>query len=208
MPAWHGLRRGWSRPSLQLGGSRSWIVLPETARPLADEMQRKLNASQQVIAEDALRFVQPTIAVFYRRNPDLRPTIKRVDMESVAQLAVCMAAFTYDPKKSKPTTYFSSAIRHALYRAVLTQQRLDGRYVPTEKILDPQPHGHRTRQEMRAMKALRLLSAYDRALLEDRLIEQVTLEQLSCEQKCDPRTISKRVRAAVERLRTAASDMP
>lgn len=53
-----------------------------------------------------------------------------------------------------------------------------------------------------------MLSAYDRALLEDRLIEQVTLEQLSSEQRCDPRTISKRVKAAIERLRGAASDMP
>lgn len=104
-------------------------------------MTRRLNDKQQAIAEDALRFVQPTVAVFYRRNPDLRSTMKRVDMESVAQLAVCMAAFTYDAKKSKPTTYFGSAIRHALYRAVLNQQKLDGRYIPTETILDPQPHG-------------------------------------------------------------------
>ena len=70
------------------------------------------------MAQNALRFVQPTIAVFVRRNPDLRRSIKRVDMEQVAQLAVCMAAFTYDAKKSQPTTYFSSAIRHALYRAM------------------------------------------------------------------------------------------
>jgi RNA polymerase sigma factor (sigma-70 family) len=169
---------------------------------------RRLNPKQQAIAEDALRFVQPSIAVFYRRNPDLRVAMKRVDMESVANVAVCMAAFTYNPKKSQPTTYFGSAIRHALYRAVLTQQRQDGRYIPTERILDPQPHGHRTRQEMRAMKALRSLGACDRALLEDRLIEQVTLEQLASEQQCDPRTISKRVKAAVEKLRMVESDLP
>ena len=35
------------------------------------------------------------------------------------------------------------------------------------------------------MRALRLLSIYDRALLEDRLIEQVTLEQLGEEQAID-----------------------
>lgn len=160
------------------------------------------------MAESALRYVQPTIAVFVRRNPDLRPTIKRVDMEQVAQLAVCMAAFTYNPARSQPTTYFSSAIRHALYRAVLTQQKLDGRYVPTERILEPMPNQHRTRQEMRAMKALRRLSAQDRTLLEDRLIEQVTLEQLASEQGCDPRTIGKRVKKAIERLRCAEDDLP
>ncbi len=154
-----------------------------------------------------MRFIQPTISTFVRRNPDLRTTIKRVDMESVAQVAVCMAAFTYNPAKSQPTTYFSSAIRHALYRAVLTQQRLDGRYIPTERILDPVPNRSRTRQEMRAMRALRRLSAYDRTLLEDRLIEQITLEQLSSEQGCDPRTIGKRVKRAVERLRAAEDDL-
>lgn len=171
-------------------------------------MTRTLTPKQQALAESAMRFIQPTIAVFVRRNPDLRRTIKRVDMEGVAQLAVCMAAFTYKASKSKPTTYFSSAIRHALYRAVLNQQKLDGRYVPTERILEPQPHTHRTRQEMRAMRALRSLSAYDRTLLEDRLIEQVTLEQLSYEQRCDPRTISKRVRNAIDKLRSIEGDLP
>lgn len=171
-------------------------------------MHRKLNAKQQALAESALRYVQPTIAVFVRRNPDLRSAIRRVDLESVAQLAVCMAAFTYVAKKSQPTTYFSSAIRHALYRAVLNQQRLDGRYIPTETITDPVPNQSRTRQEMRAMKALRSLSAYDRTLLEDRLIEQVTLEQLSSEQRCDPRTVGKRVKKAIEKLRIAEGDLP
>lgn len=171
-------------------------------------MQRKMSVRQSALAEQALRYVQPTIAVFVRRNPDLRAAIKRVDLESVANLAVCMAAFTYNPRKSQPTTYFSSAIRHALYRAVLNQQRLDGRYVPTEKIVEPMPNRHRTRQEMRAIRALRSLSAYDRTLLEDRLIEQVTLEQLSSEQQCDPRTVGKRVQRAIEKLRTAESDLP
>lgn len=169
---------------------------------------RVLNDRQRAMAEHALKYIQPTIATFVRRNPDLRSTIKRVDMEGVAQVAVCMAAFTYKPTKSQPTTYFGSAIRHALYRAVLQQQKLDGRYVPTEHILDPQPNRHRTRQEMRAMRALRSLSAYDRTLLEDRLVEQVTLEQLSIEQRCDPRTISKRVRKAIEKLRSVETDLP
>lgn len=170
--------------------------------------KRQLTAKQQRIAADAVRFVQPSIAVFMRRNPDLRTAARRVDLESVALQAVCIAALTYRPKLSQPTTYFGSAIRHALYREVLKQQRQDGRYVPTERILDPQPAMHRTRQEMRALRALRLLSVGDRTLLEDRLIEQVTLEQLGLEQRCDPRTISKRVHRAISALRQAESDLP
>lgn len=170
--------------------------------------KRRLNSRQQQYAELAIKFVQPSIASFVKRNPDLRVSIRRVDLESTAMHAICMAALTYKPEKSLPTTYFGSAIRHALYREVLNQQKLDGRYVPTERILDPQPNRHRTRQEMRALKALRILSVYDRTLLEDRLIEQVTLEQLGAEQRCDPRTVAKRVRRAIELLRQAESDLP
>jgi RNA polymerase sigma factor (sigma-70 family) len=170
--------------------------------------KRRLTARQQRLAEESMQFVGPTIAVFMRRNPDLRPWAKRVDMVSVGNMACCMAAFTFDASRSKPTTYFGSAIRHALYREVLKQQKIDGRYVPTERILDPQPSVHRTRQEMRALRALRMLSAEDRTLLEDRLIEQVTLEQLGYEQGCDPRTISKRVRRAIEKLQRAEGDSP
>lgn len=170
--------------------------------------KRRLNSQQRRYAEQAIRYVQPSVATFVRRNPDLRAAIKRIDLESVAMQAVCMAAFTYQPAKSLPTTYFGSAIRHALYREVLNQQKLDGRYVPTDKIVDPEPNRHRTRQEMRALKALRVLSAYDRTLLEDRLIEQVTLEQLGEEQRIDPRTVAKRVKEAIAKLRAAASDLP
>lgn len=170
--------------------------------------KRRLTKKQQRVAEEAMRYVQPSIATFVRKNPDLRAWIKRVDLECVGYHAVVMASLTYDPQRSQPTTYFGSAIRHALYREVLLQQKLDGRYVPTERMLDPTPNAHRTRQEQRALRALRMLSAYDRTLLEDRLIEQVTLEQLGLEQRCDPRTITKRVKAAIELLRRAESDLP
>ena len=61
---------------------------------------------------------------------------------------------------------------------------------------------------MRAMKALKMLGVYDRTLLEDRLVEQVTLERLGYEQDIDPRTVAKRVKEAREKLREAESDLP
>jgi RNA polymerase sigma factor (sigma-70 family) len=169
---------------------------------------RRLTERQKEWAEAAVKFVQPSIASWVKRNPDLRVTARRVDLESVAYTAVCVAALTYDPARSQPTTYFGSAIRHALYREVLSQQKRDGRYIPTERILDPVPNRNRTRQEMRALRALCCLSVADRALLEDRLVEQVTLEQLGKEQLCDPRTIAKRVQRAIDKLRRAEADMP
>ena len=152
--------------------------------------------------------MEPTIAVFLKRNQDLLPWARRVDLECVAAQAVCLASFTFKAEKSKPTTYFSSAIRHALFREVLKQQKIDGRYIPTEQILDPQPNTHRTRQQMKTMKALRLLTVYDRTLLEDRLVEQLTLEKLSNEQGCDPRTIGKRVKKAIAKLTKIVGDLP
>ena len=60
--------------------------------------RRRLTAKQQRTATEAMRFVHPSIAVFVKRNPDLRASIRRVDLESVAYQAVCMAAFTYQPR--------------------------------------------------------------------------------------------------------------
>jgi DNA-directed RNA polymerase sigma subunit (sigma70/sigma32) len=53
-----------------------------------------------------------------------------------------------------------------------------------------------------------MLSAYDRYLLEDRLVEAVTLEQLGEEQNLDPRTIAKRVKEAISKLKQAESHLP
>ena len=170
--------------------------------------KRRLTPEQQQLAAQAVRFVQPAVASFLRRNPDLRRLATTLDLQSVAMLAVCSAALTFNPKRSKPQTYFGSAIRHALYREVLTAQKRGRRFVASDDIRDPQPNTAKLRQEEKAMRALRMLSAYDRTLLEDRLIEQVTLEQLSSEQRCDPRTISKRVSEALAKLRQIVSDLP
>lgn len=172
--------------------------------------RRRLTAAQQATASDAMRFVQPSIAAFLRRNPGLRQAAKRCDLESVAYHAVCMAALTYKREKSQPTTYFGSAIRHALLRAVIGQGKQDCRFRPTDRHDQAEPHcnPHRHRQESRAMKAIKMLQAVERTLLEDRLIEQVTLEQLGLEQCCDPRTVQKKVQRAIEKLRQAEADLP
>lgn len=170
--------------------------------------RRRLTKKQQAVASAAMRFVQPAISSFVKRNPDLRPAIRRVDLESVALAAVCSAALTYNPERSQPTTYFGSAIRHALYREVLSQQRQDGRYVPVEHIVAPASERKLTAAQMRALKALKKLSALDQMLIEDRLIEQISFEKMGVDHGCDPRTVAKRVRQAIDNLREAAADMP
>jgi DNA-directed RNA polymerase specialized sigma24 family protein len=53
-----------------------------------------------------------------------------------------------------------------------------------------------------------MLPPYEKQLLEDHLIEGVTLERLSREQQLDRRTIRKRIKRAIDRLREAEKDLP
>lgn len=167
--------------------------------------KRRLNKKQQRLAEESMRFVGPCVASFVKKNPDLRSSIQRCDLESVAMQAVCLAALTYDATKSRPTTYFGTAIRHALYREVLGQQKQDGRYISIADMLYDEDG--KAQPDERALKALKNLSALDQVLLEDRLIEQVSFEKLGREHGCDPRTIAKRVRKAIDKLRMAECDL-
>ena len=171
-------------------------------------MTRRLTSQQQAFAAEAMDVVQPAIRAFLKRHPGLRHIASRVDIESVAMQAVCVAALTYKPKKSKVTTYFSTAIRHAIARAIFKQQKLDRRCALHAAPVEPTPDLNADRQIQFAIKALKMLPEPQRTLLEDRLIEEVTLGQLGQEHGLDPRTIAKRVAEAVEQLRRAASDLP
>jgi RNA polymerase sigma factor (sigma-70 family) len=169
---------------------------------------RRLTDQQQAYASEAMDVVQPAIRAFLKRNPGLRHIASRVDVESVAMQAVCVAALTYTPTKSKVTTYFSTAIRHAVAREIYKQQKRDQRFALQGEPAEPKPDLRQEKYKQFAIKALKMLPEPQRTLLEDRLIEEVTLGQLGSEHGLDPRTIAKRVAEAVEQLRRAASDLP
>lgn len=171
-------------------------------------MSRRLNEQQQAWATEAMSVIQPAIRAFLNKNPGLRQTAKRSDLDSIAMQAVCLAALTYNPEKSKVTTYFSTAVRHAIAREIFGQQKRDQRFNLQSKPVDPNPDMRKCRMDQFAIKALKMLPEPERTLLEDRLIEEVTLDQLGREQGVDPRTIAKRVGQAIARLRRAASDLP
>ena len=69
-------------------------------------------------------------------------------------------------------------------------------------------HGTLSAAIHRAVKALQMLPPYEKQLLEDHVIEGVTLERLSREQRLDRRTIRKRINRAIDRLREAEKDLP
>jgi hypothetical protein len=58
------------------------------------------------------------------------------------------------------------------------------------------------------MKRIPTLSSCEPHLLGDHLIEGVTLKRLSWEQQLDRRTIRKRIKRAIDRLREAEKDLP
>jgi DNA-directed RNA polymerase specialized sigma24 family protein len=76
------------------------------------------------------------------------------------------------------------------------------------EIAKPQLNPHIERMKHRAVKTLQMLSPYEKQLLEDHLIEGVSLERLGREQDLDRRTIRKRIKRAIQRLREAEKDLP
>jgi len=67
------------------------------------------------------------------------------------------------------------------------------------EIAKPHLNPHIERMKHRAAKALQMLFPYEKRLLEDHLIEGVTLERLGREQDLDRRTIRKRIKRAIQR---------
>ena len=170
--------------------------------------QRRLTDNQQGYAEKAMPLVRMVIASYLKRNPDLVDVAHRCDMDGTAEQAVCLAALTYNPEKAGVSAYFSVAIHRAIAKEVLARQTHERRMRSAWNLCKPHLNPHIERMKHRAVKALQMLSPYEKQLLEDHLIEGVTLERLGREQDLDRRTIRKRINRAIERLREAEEDLP
>ena len=170
--------------------------------------QRRLTDNQQGYAEKAMPLVRMVIASYLKRNPDLVDVAHRCDMDGTAEQAVCLAALTYNPEKAGVSAYFSVAIHRAIAKEVLARQTHERRMRSAWNLCKPHLNPHIERMKHRAVKALQMLSPYEKQLLEDHLIEGVTLERLGREQDLDRRTIRKRIKRAIDRLREAEKDLP
>ena len=169
---------------------------------------RRLSATQQGYAEKAMPLVRIVIGTFLKRNPDLMDVAQRCDLDGTAEQAVCQAALTYNPEKAGVSAYFSVAIHRAISKEVLARQTHERRMRSAWNLCKPHLNPHIERMKHRAVKALQMLSPYEKQLLEDHLIEGVTLERLGREQDLDRRTIRKRIKRAIDRLREAEKDLP
>jgi RNA polymerase sigma factor (sigma-70 family) len=169
---------------------------------------RRLTDTQQGYAEKAMLLTRIVIGSYLKRNPDLIDVANRCDLEGTAEQAVCQAALTYNPEKAGISAYFSVAIHRAISKEIQARRNHERRTRVAWEIAKPHLNPHIERMKHRAVKALQMLSPYEKRLLEDHLIEGVTLERLGREQNLDRRTIRKRIQRAIDRLREAEKDLP
>jgi len=169
---------------------------------------RRLTIEQQAYVEKAMPIIEVVIWKYLQRNADLMDVARRCDLHSAAQQAACQAALTYDPAKAGISAYFSVAIHRAISKEVLARQRHERRMRVAMPSNSPDTSLHYERMKARALKALQFLPPYEKRLLEDHLIEGVTLERLGREQRLDKRTVRKRIKKAIEFLREAEKDLP
>lgn len=168
--------------------------------------QRRLTDEQRSLAEAALPLVPAACRAFAAKHPCYARILKHLDLASVAQMAVCEASFTYDPRKSRPTTYYGTAIRHALLKEVKRHQRSResaNERVDFAKALNLKGT-HDQRQQ--ALACLRRLPPIEKELIEAHVIEGRSLMSLGREHGRDWRTIKSRLLQSVEKLRRAVSE--
>lgn len=168
-----------------------------------------LTESQQRLAESALAIVPKALIAFRCRYPTLRKRAMQIDATSVAYLAVCRAALTYDPAKSQVTTYFSTAIRNALLKELDRERR--ARYDSPERVplelaeaLALAPNSMSTKLQT----AIARLPAKARRLIVLRFYRGMSLREIGEQVRCDPRTIRRRLTFALESLQSLLQSEP
>jgi RNA polymerase sigma factor (sigma-70 family) len=162
-----------------------------------------LTEEQRLLVEQAVEVVPKAIAAFRCRYPSLRRQVAHIDATSVAYLAICRAARTYDPAQSKVTTYFSMAVRNALLKEIDRNRR--ARYDSPDRIpmelaeaLAVAGKGATGRLHV----AIARLPAKYRKLIHSRFYKGLSLREIGEQAGCDPRTIRRRLSAALSVLQS------
>jgi RNA polymerase sigma factor (sigma-70 family) len=163
-------------------------------RPMTDDEKR--------LAESCIQYVQPSILALCRSYPGIRKQVERIDATAVGYLAVCRAAQTYDPDKSRATTYFSRAIRNAILKEIAKRRRAvcDGPdRVPLTSV-EGLVFRHPDQLVSLAVAALPEDAV---ALIRRRYYDGETLTDMAAQDGCTRSTIRRRLSRALATLRTA-----
>lgn len=168
-----------------------------------------LTPDQKRLVESALPVVPKAIAAFRCRYPTLRRQVAAIDATSVAYLAICRAARTYDPAQSKVTTYFSTAIRNAVLKEIDRNRR--ARYDSPDRVPMELAEALLRSQKGLAGKlhvAIARLPGKSRKLIHARFYKGLSLREIGEQAGCDPRTIRRRLSAALEVLQRLLESEP
>lgn len=163
---------------------------------------RPMTEAERALAEECLRYVGPALRGVKRAYPGIARQLDRIDAVAVAQLAVCRATQTYDPAKSKPSTYFSMAIRNAVLKEVSKRRRLvmDGRdRIP---LTEADALVNRPPDTVVAI-AIAWLPKDSLHLIRLRYWEGKNLTEIAAELGCGRAAVRRRLTKATSHLRTA-----
>jgi RNA polymerase sigma factor (sigma-70 family) len=165
-------------------------------------MRRKLTRSQQRLVEEALPIVPKALASIRRAYPGIREALERIDAESLAHLALCRAALTYDPTKSKPTTYFSAAIRNQILKEVERHRKQAERIAKARELAGTQSPADAV-QAGTLQNAISCLPDEHARLIRQRFREGKSLSQIAEAEGCTRSTVRRRLLLATRLLRAA-----
>ena len=168
---------------------------------------KRLTKRQKRLAEEAVSLIPGAIQGFRLAYPGVGGKLARIDAVSVANLAIVTAARTYDEALSKPTTYFTRAVHHALLKELHREKRLG--YCHPDRV--PLETAER-KQDCEVWKsdlyvAYLLLGEDERQLVRSRYFEQKTFEQIASDLGCDRRTVKRRLEDALRSLGASDNDV-
>jgi len=162
---------------------------------------RPMTEAERAVAEEAMAIVPVVINAMGRSFPGIKKKLRRIDAQSVAYMAICRAAQTYNPEKSKVTTYFSSAIRNALLKELARSQKL--KYDSPDRVPYELAEREAQRQSGRSTRlpaALSVLPAAERRLVASRYYYGMSIREIAVVFQMNEKLVRSRLATAVQTL--------
>jgi RNA polymerase sigma factor (sigma-70 family) len=156
---------------------------------------------ERALAEEAMAIVPVVINAMGKSYPGIKRKLRSIDGHSVAYMAICRAAQTYDETKSKITTYFSSAIRNALLKELARSQRL--KYDSPDRVPYELAERMAQRQSGRSQilpAALSVLPAAERRLVASRYVYGMSIREIAVVFQLNEKLVRSRLKIAVRTL--------
>lgn len=162
---------------------------------------RKLTKKQRAYVEKAIPIVEVVIRSLHKSFPGITGKLASIDAVSVAHLAICRAAKTYDPSRSQISAYFSAAIRNALLKELARSQKwkCDRRSDVVHELAKRQ-EPRQSHQDGRLRMALAMLPDYTRQLIASRYFEGKSVTEIAANTDQNPKTVRAQLKRSLALL--------